>query len=172
MQIFKAETGNFLGGASSTMCIQLIRNKLRRFHTQAAGGGLANFFSSITNFAQKILRGCAKDSPMHRIPMHGLAASVCASFCLMKCKSAGKVSAEKSWLRQLCGSKHHSSLSAEVLLPRSWRVDGGGWRVERTRYWDDVLWPDKTKHQQLRLCLTWLYIWDRICQEFFGAKLR
>lgn len=73
-----------LGGASSTMCIQLIRNKLRRFHTQAASGSrLANFPSSITNFAQNLARMCQGLFYMHflwvvwapsivpSIPMHG-----------------------------------------------------------------------------------------------------
>jgi len=40
------------------MCIQLIRTKLRRFHTQAASGSRANFPSSITNFAQNLARMC------------------------------------------------------------------------------------------------------------------
>lgn len=136
-----------LGGASSTMCIQLIRNKLRRFHTQAASGSrLANFPSSITNFAQNLARMCQGLFYMHflwvvwapsivpSIPMHGRLSKGQSQpltpapptrnrvLCLMKCKSAGKVSAEKSWLRQLCGSQHHSSLSAEVLPCFGWDV--------------------------------------------------
>jgi len=51
---------------------------------------------------------------MHGLPSEGAP----VRFCLMKCKSAGKVSAEKSWQRQLCGSQHHSSLSAELLHPK------------------------------------------------------
>lgn len=174
-----------LGGASSTMCIQLIRNKLRRFHTQAASGSrLANFPSSITNFAQNLARMCQGLFYMHflwvvwapsivpSIPMHGRLSKgqsqpltpapphqqPCALFDEMqKCRKSQRwkvVAAATLWLPA-------SFITVSRSSALFWMGCGMLWVV-------DVLRPDKTKCQQLRLSLTWIYM-EGICQGFFSA---